>query len=122
MALSINTTTTTMFSEDEFSPLPVNSGSSVIGVGLSNPQLSQGRRRMLDLVNRLQTTGLAFFLPLSIFFFVCSSTSTVSRLTLTFLKLPSSANRVLGSHRSLKLSLVSPCLGRQGLVLGKPSL
>lgn len=27
------------------------------GVGLSNPQLSQGRRRMLDLVNRLHSTG-----------------------------------------------------------------
>jgi hypothetical protein len=27
------------------------------GVGLSNPHLSQGRRRMLDLVNRLHTTG-----------------------------------------------------------------
>ena len=29
------------------------------GVGLSNPQLSQGRRRMLDLVNRLHSTGYA---------------------------------------------------------------
>ncbi|KAJ7107917.1 P-loop containing nucleoside triphosphate hydrolase protein [Mycena epipterygia] len=28
------------------------------GVGLSNPQLSQGRRRMLDLVNRLHNTGV----------------------------------------------------------------
>ncbi|KAJ7587407.1 P-loop containing nucleoside triphosphate hydrolase protein [Mycena floridula] len=28
------------------------------GVGLSNPQLSQGRRRMLDLVNRLHSTGV----------------------------------------------------------------
>lgn len=27
------------------------------GVGLSNPQLSHGRRRMLDLVNRLHSTG-----------------------------------------------------------------
>jgi hypothetical protein len=27
------------------------------GVGLSNPSLSQGRRRMLDLVNRLHNTG-----------------------------------------------------------------
>ncbi|KAF8991466.1 P-loop containing nucleoside triphosphate hydrolase protein [Cyathus striatus] len=28
------------------------------GVGLSNPQLSQGRRRMLDLVNKLHSTGV----------------------------------------------------------------
>jgi hypothetical protein len=27
------------------------------GVGLSNPQLSHGRRQMLDLVNRLHSTG-----------------------------------------------------------------
>jgi hypothetical protein len=27
------------------------------GVGLSNPQLSHGRRRMLDLVNKLHSTG-----------------------------------------------------------------
>lgn len=34
-----------------------NSFSAGPGVGLSNPQLSQGRRRMLDLVNRLHSTG-----------------------------------------------------------------
>ena len=34
---------------------PTNDG----GVGLSNPQLSQGRRKMLDLVNKLQSTGYA---------------------------------------------------------------
>jgi len=28
-----------------------------VGVGLSDPQLSDGRRRMLDLVNRLHSTG-----------------------------------------------------------------
>jgi hypothetical protein len=27
------------------------------GVGLSDPQLSKGRRRMLDMVNRLHSTG-----------------------------------------------------------------
>lgn len=27
------------------------------GVGLSNPQLAHGRRTMLDLVNRLHSTG-----------------------------------------------------------------
>ena len=31
------------------------------GVGLSNPQLAQGRRTMLDLVNRLHSTGSVFF-------------------------------------------------------------
>ena len=30
------------------------------GVGLSNPQLAQGRRTMLDLVNRLHSTGSVF--------------------------------------------------------------
>ncbi|KAJ3565327.1 hypothetical protein NP233_g7701 [Leucocoprinus birnbaumii] len=29
-----------------------------VGVGLSNPQMSQSRRRMLDLVNRLHSTGV----------------------------------------------------------------
>jgi hypothetical protein len=29
----------------------------VPGVGLSNPQLSHGRRKMLDLVNKLHSTG-----------------------------------------------------------------
>jgi len=53
--------TSTMFSEDEFSPtLPVGSGRHA-GVGLSNPQLSQGRRRMLDLVNRLHSTGSVLY-------------------------------------------------------------
>lgn len=28
-----------------------------VGVGLSDPQVAQGRRRMLDLVNRLHSTG-----------------------------------------------------------------
>ena len=32
------------------------------GVGLSNPRLSQSRRRMLDLVNKLHSTGCVFFL------------------------------------------------------------
>ena len=37
------------------------SGASGNGVGLSNPQLAQGRRTMLDLVNRLHSTGSVFF-------------------------------------------------------------
>ena len=32
-------------------------------VGLSNPQLSHGRRRMLDLVNKLHSTGCVSLLP-----------------------------------------------------------
>ncbi|XP_006461433.1 hypothetical protein AGABI2DRAFT_185678 [Agaricus bisporus var. bisporus H97] len=38
--------------------VPTPSKSSVSGVGLSNPQMSQSRRRMLDLVNRLHSTGV----------------------------------------------------------------
>ncbi|KAF8805241.1 hypothetical protein BYT27DRAFT_7224945 [Phlegmacium glaucopus] len=46
-----------------FAPTPNTSNSSSdsgddVGVGLSNPQLSQGRRMMLDLVNRLHSTGV----------------------------------------------------------------
>lgn len=41
-------TPTTDFSEPE----------PATGVGLSNPQLSQSRRRLLDLVNRLHSTGV----------------------------------------------------------------
>ena len=56
MALRIDTQTT-MFSEDKFP----HTGAGM--VGLSDPQLSQGRRRMLDLVNRLHSTGsiISFF-------------------------------------------------------------
>ena len=39
------------------------SRSSGNGVGLSNPQLAQGRRAMLDLVNRLHSTGSVFICP-----------------------------------------------------------
>jgi len=63
-----------MISEDEFGHLegppmsPTSSQSTslssprsnhtfVPGVGLSNPQLSHGRRKMLDLVNKLHSTG-----------------------------------------------------------------
>ena len=37
------------------------------GVGLSNPLLSQGRRQMLDLVNRLHSTGYVLEILLVIF-------------------------------------------------------
>jgi hypothetical protein len=53
-----------------------------IGVGLSNPQLSQGRRRMLDLINRLHSTGYATESPyhfgsmFNLDGIVCKSTST----------------------------------------------
>jgi hypothetical protein len=43
--------------EDVSSESSITSTEEGPGVGLSNPQLSQGRRRMLDLVNRLHTTG-----------------------------------------------------------------
>jgi hypothetical protein len=38
-------------------PLANNSSAVTPGVGLSNPEVSRGRRQMLDLVNRLQSTG-----------------------------------------------------------------
>ena len=40
------------------------SQSSDDGVGLSNPQLAQGRRTMLDLVNRLHSTGSVYLIVL----------------------------------------------------------
>jgi hypothetical protein len=43
-------------SDTSFASVTVDDAS---GVGLSDPQLSQGRRRMLDLVNRLHSTGSA---------------------------------------------------------------
>ena len=39
----------TAFSESKFD--------NGVGVGLSNPKLSHGRRKMLDLVNKLHSTG-----------------------------------------------------------------
>ena len=119
--ISVNTkSTTVMFSEVKFSPtLPV---SNDVGVGLSNPQFSQGRRRMLDLVNRLHSTGSVFFFLFTFFFvFSCSSTGAVFRSTLTFLKLLSSVNRVLGSRLSSKQSPALLCLGLLELVLGQGS-
>jgi hypothetical protein len=47
-----------MDASTESPPTESTSGHNVeIGVGLSNSQLSQERRRMLDLVNRLDNTG-----------------------------------------------------------------
>ena len=66
-------TTTTMSSEDEFSQPttpPMSNGNDIASVGLSNPQLSQGRRRMLDLVNRLHSTGLVGCFFIACFFFL----------------------------------------------------
>ena len=113
MALRIDTQETTMFSEDELESPHTGVGM----VGLSDPQLSQGRRRMLDLVNRLHSTGSI----ISLFFFFLAQRSlavAVSRLTLTFPKLPSSANRVLGSRLLLRQFLGLHCLGPQEPVLG----
>jgi hypothetical protein len=42
---------------DSLSSFPPSDEGVNAGVGLSNPHLSQGRRRMLDLVNRLLSTG-----------------------------------------------------------------
>lgn len=44
---------------DETVPLNIDNS---VGVALSNPQLSHGRRKMLDLVNKLHSTGLVILL------------------------------------------------------------
>ena len=101
-----------MFSEDDFPHTGVEM------VGLSDPQLSQGRRRMLDLVNRLHSTGLiiSYFIV-----FIAHRLFAVSRSTSTFLKLLSSANRALGSRLLLKQFLGLHCLGPQEPVPGMTS-
>ncbi|KAJ7288890.1 P-loop containing nucleoside triphosphate hydrolase protein [Mycena rebaudengoi] len=45
-------------SSNSSSPAQTSPGENDRGVGLSNPLISQGRRRMLDLVNRLHSTGV----------------------------------------------------------------
>ena len=47
---------------DEHSSKATPDGVPANAVGLSDPQYSQGRRRMLDLVNRLHSTGFALIL------------------------------------------------------------
>jgi len=44
-------------SNNLFMDIDLLAGPASAGVGLANPQLSQGRRRMLDLVNKLHSTG-----------------------------------------------------------------
>ncbi len=52
-------TFTTSMEPDETVPLNIDNS---VGVALSNPQLSHGRRKMLDLVNKLHSTGLVILL------------------------------------------------------------
>jgi hypothetical protein len=42
-----------------FDTAAASAGDDANAVGLSDPQYSQGRRRMLDLVNKLHSTGSA---------------------------------------------------------------
>ena len=51
-----NSSSTTSATSEFVDVLDVNSNNAD-GVGLSNPRLSQSRRRMLDLVNKLHSTG-----------------------------------------------------------------
>ena len=82
-----------------------SSGPSGNGVGLSNPQLAQGRRSMLDLVNRLHSTGsvcLSFLLTRLIFLLVqCSVQVDID--------LPQIA--VIGSQSAGKSSLIESISG-----------
>jgi len=48
-------TFTTSMEPHETAPSNVD---NAVGVALSNPRLSHGRRKMLDLVNKLHSTGL----------------------------------------------------------------
>ena len=86
-----------MFSED-------NSPHTDAGmVGLSDPQLSQGRRRMLDLVNRLHSTG-SIISSLFVFY----SSSTVSSVQVD-IDIPQIA--VIGQQSAGKSSLIEAISG-----------
>jgi hypothetical protein len=51
------------FSSSESSPPPVSLDDPPTGVGLSDPHLSGGRRKMLDAVNNLHSTGYTSSAP-----------------------------------------------------------
>lgn len=74
------------------------------GVGLSDSTLSQHRRKMLDLINRLHTTGLVFF-PLRHVLGLIESISSVQ----TDMDLPMIA--VIGSQSAGKSSLIESISG-----------
>ncbi len=75
------------------------------GVGLANPALSHSRRRLLDLINRLHSTGSVIFLTLTPF----------TSLTILFfsaqvdIDLPQIA--VIGSQSAGKSSLIESISG-----------
>ena len=94
-------------------------GTSGNGVGLSNPQLAQGRRSMLDLVNRLHSTGSVYICPC--FYptdLSCSSSNPVCKSTSIYPRLLSSVHRVLESLPSLNPYPESLCLAQLGPVHG----
>ena len=89
------------------------------GVGLSNPQLAQGRRTVLDLVNRLHSTGFVFVCPYFILTdFSCSPCNAVCKS----IDLPKLLSWVHRSLRLLKLYPESLCLVQLGPVHGMQSL
>ena len=73
------------------------------GVGLSNPQLSHGRRKMLDLVHKLQSTGYVWALCLSPLLKACTYRVQVN------IDLPQIA--VIGSQSAGKSSLIESISG-----------
>ena len=98
--------------------------SSGNGVGLSNPQLAQGRRSMLDLVNQLHSTGSVLKFVCPCFYptdHSCSSSNAVCNSTLIFPKLPSLVHRVLESLCSLNPYPESLCPVQLGPVHGTQS-
>jgi hypothetical protein len=74
------------------------------GVGLSNPRLSQSRRRMLDLVNKLHSTGCVLF-ETSVFLFRLKSRYSIQ----VDIDLPQIA--VIGSQSAGKSSLIESISG-----------
>jgi hypothetical protein len=83
-----------------------NSGNTGTGVGLSNPHLSQGRRRtVLDLVNRLHSTGYV----LDILPYYSFNRMTPEYSVQVDLDLPQIA--VIGSQSAGKSSLIESISG-----------
>ena len=90
---------------------------SQTGIGLSNPQLFQRERIMLDLINRMHNTGFDDY-RVYLFNSVVDRPFIAFRSTWTYPRLPLSANRVLENPQSLRLFLGLPCLVHQEHALG----
>ena len=93
-------------STDSSPDLDLGGRSSGNGVGLSNPQLAQGRRTMLDLVNRLHSTGSVFVCP---WFYPTDLSFVVQCSVQVDIDLPQIA--VIGSQSAGKSSLIESISG-----------